>query len=80
MTAVILFTLGSQSLLERSPKTADVSLIAKKLNIVVAIYYAEEKKYVWMWMWHNKEERDQSEKASEKIRKRAYLKAGLFDS
>jgi len=43
MTDVILFTLGSQSLLERSPKTAEASLFTKRLNMIVTIYYAEEK-------------------------------------
>jgi len=37
------------------------------------------RKNVWMWMQLNKEERDQSEKASEKIRAFT-LKAGLFGS
>jgi len=46
MTIVILFTLGSQSFLERSLETADVPLITEKLYMVAAIYHGEEKKHV----------------------------------
>jgi len=63
MTNVLLFTLGSQSILERSPETAEAPSKCKGVKYSYCNLLSRGEKHVQMRMQLNKEEeRDQTEK------------------